>query len=283
MFAHPSKAKLVKTIHALLIAALLAVTGKAVARDNPYDLLSQVLMPFAQVLAEKAKGGNRALTLRAHLEQMTDMPPEFAGVTVDLALQAPNKLRLEAPVLGERLTICRRGQEIWVYPREKLKAVIAAAGKDKQLPPPDKSYELAPFRLPIPEKQLVFLPVLFQAKHAGMQTVGDKPCQVLDLQLMPELARALESEESQRWSARLWVDAEQKPARLVVQRPGWSITLRFEEVTFAPSLPKSTWRPNAKEAGDVMTIEPWRYDQLLRGMVGAGRKTEPKTSEATEP
>lgn len=259
-----------KTFRLLLIALFCTAPWGLHARENPYDVLSQVLMPFVQVLAEKGKSPDRAVTFTAQLEALTGMPPELAGATVDLALQYPDKLRIEAPVLGQRFTICRRGQELWVSPGSKLKALLEASGAEEKLPPPNKKYELAPLKLPIPEKQLVFLPVLFQARDAGTEVVGEQTCRVLDLQLMPELARSLTG-DGPTWTARVWVDPQNKPARLAVQRPGWGITLRFQDVKFAPSLPKSTWRPTEEEAGDAMKIEPSRYDQLLRGMVGAKR------------
>ncbi len=259
-----------KTFCALLLALLLPASPRLYARESPYDVLSRLLVPFVQVIAEKGKSTNRAMTLRAQIEQLTDLPPELVGVTVDLALQYPDKLRIHAPVLGERLTICRKGQEIWVHPGSKLQTLLAAESAEKKLPRAEKEYELAPFRLPIPEKQLVFLPLLFQARDGGTEMIGDQSCRVLDLRLMPELARSLKGKD-QDWTARVWVNAEDKPARLQVQRPGWSATIRFDQVTFAPSLPKATWRPNAEEAGDVLTVEPSRYDQLLRGIIGSKR------------
>ncbi len=48
---------------------------------------------------------------------------------------------------------------------------------------------LGPLVLPVPQKELVFLPVLFQVADKGTEKVIGEPCRVLDVQLMPQLAK----------------------------------------------------------------------------------------------
>jgi hypothetical protein len=252
----------------ILLPLLLALSAAAPLRAEPnrYDVLSRVLMPFVSVFAEKSKSPHRAFSLAARLEQMTGLPAELAGARVELSLEAPDKLRLRAPVLGETLTIRRRGQEIWASPGAKLQAMLDATESARRLPPPDPKAALAPFRLPIPEKQLVFLPALFQVRDAGEQSLDGDLCRVLDLELMPQLAKSL---DAGGWTARLWVRPDMTPARLLVLREGWRLAVRFDRVEFARSLPPETWQP--EEGEDALPVSATRYDQLLRAALGEKR------------
>ena len=153
-----------KVVRLILLAALLVLAPSARAEENRYDVLGRALMPFVNVFAKNTKNPNRALLLTGRLELMTGLPPALLGSRAELALQYPDMLRLRAPVLGEEVTICRHGQKVWVYPGEKVAALLEVARALKKLPKANPKAQLAPFALPIPEKQLALLPALFQVR-----------------------------------------------------------------------------------------------------------------------
>ncbi len=251
------------------VAALLPLLAApfAFAADNPYDLFGRAVAPFVQLLAAKNKSPNRSLTLSARIEEMTDLPPALAGARAELILQPPDKLRLRAPIFGEELTVCRRGEELWAFPGSKVSALLEAATAGKQLPPPDLKAKLPPLRLPFPEKQLIFLPALFQVRDGGAASIEGTPCRVVDLQLMPELARSL---GSAGWAARLWLRPDATPARLGLSRQGFGLAVRLDEVRFGPALPKETWQPTEGQADDIRRISPAEFGELLQA-IGGGK------------
>ncbi len=253
-----------KFLRPVLLVALLAAPAISHGEENRYDVLSRLLLPFVNVLAKTTSNPNRAMQLTASLEQMTGVPPGLVGSRAELSLEYPDKLRLHAPLLGEDVTIGRRGQEVWAYPASKIEPLLAATAKKKKLPKLDPKYQLQPFALPIPEKQLVFLPALFQIKEVGTEPLGGEPCRVLDLFLMPELAKSLKAKD---WAARVWARPNATPARLSVAKPGWNVVVRFERVEFSPALPEETWRPTSEQASDVLTLDPARYQQLLETLM----------------
>ena len=250
-----------KFLRLVLFLAVLAVTTSARAEEeNKYDLVSRVLMPFLNVFVETTTQPNRAFQLTGKLELLTDAPPALIGSRAELAVQYPDRMKLHAPVLGEDLTICRRGDEIWVYPGSKAEALMKAAAQTKKLPKADKKFKLAPFSLPIPEQNLQLLPVLLQVKDVGSEPLDGQPCRVMDLYLMPELGKALKIKD---WAARVWARPDGKPGRLALSRDKWNIVIRFENVQFAPKLPDSTWEPTPEQAGDILKLDPVKYQQLL--------------------
>jgi hypothetical protein len=248
----------------LLALALLLTAPAAPAAENKYDVLAKVLMPFANVLAQQTRHPNRAVQLTARLEAMTDLPPALIGARAELVLEHPDKFRLRGPVLGETLTIGRHGQTLWVSPGSKATALLAGASTTKKLPPLDAKARLEPFRLPVPERQLVFLPALFRVEDGGEESLDGEVCRVLGLQLAPEVERSL---KVPGLSARVWVRGGGPPARLVIEQPEWQLAVRFERVEFSKSLPAATWQPNVEESGDVLKLTPAQYHQLLGTLV----------------
>ncbi len=251
-----------KFLRVVLFATLLV--GTVHAAENRYDLFGRVLMPFVNVFAQHTSNPNRALQMTGKLEQMTGVPPALIGSTAELALEYPDKVRLRAPLLGEDVTICRRGQEVWAYPASKLQPLLEAAAAAKKLPKLDKKARLEPFELPIPEKQLVFLAALFQVKEIGTEPLAGEPCRVLDLFLMPELEKSL---KARGWGARVWARPDARLARLSVAKPEWNIVVRFERMEFSPTLPASMWEPTPEQASDVLALDAPRYQQLLETFV----------------
>jgi hypothetical protein len=159
------------------------------------------------------------------------------------------------------MTICRNGQSVWVWPRERAEALFAQATAAKKLPPPNKKFRLEPFRLPVPEKQLVFLPILFQVTDLGEETLDAQACRILGLRLMPELARSLDAAE---WSAHLWIRSGYVPMKIALFRGEWKAVIRIDDVHFASALPEKTWEPGEEQREDAWTISAAQYQQLLK-------------------
>jgi hypothetical protein len=246
----------------LLVCSFLPITR---AEESRYEVLSKTLTPFFAVFAKDRTGEERAFELKIRIEQATDLPVELRGASAEIALQAPDKLRLHGPLLGETFTIVRDDEKVWIAPGAKARALLDAAVAGRTLPKADKKFKLGEFRLPFPEKHLKLLTALFSAKDLGFDTVDGIECRVLDVSLMPELASSLEAEG---WVGRLWIRADYTPLRLTLARKGWHIVMRFDDVKFAKDLPESTWEPAPEDAGDVLELTPKEYSRFLRAIGG---------------
>ncbi|HEY2342299.1 MAG TPA: hypothetical protein VGH90_04675 [Chthoniobacteraceae bacterium] len=250
----------------LCVLSLALVLARPVsARDDAYTMMSRCITPFASIFTQNPKDGNRALQLSLRVEQMTGLPAELANAHADIAVEYPDKLLVRGPVQGEDLTICRNGQEVWMSPGSRAAELLKKMESEKRTPKADPNYTLSPFKLPIPEKDLAFLPVLIHVQDAGDDTVDGVACQVLDLQLNPALSRSL---DAQGWTARLWVRKDATPVRLLIARESaWSASIRFDTVEFHKALPPETWQPTPEQAADAGKIRPMRYNQFLRAIV----------------
>jgi hypothetical protein len=195
-----------------LLSVLLFLTVSAQAQDNRYDLLGRMLMPFVNVFAKNTSNPNRALSCTLKLEQVTDLPAALVGSQAEIAVEYPDKIRLRAPILGEDVTVCRHGDEVWAYPGSKVEAMLKAAAEQKKLPKLNPKFRLEPFSLPVPEKELVFLPALFQAKDVGSEALDGVTCRVIDVYLMPELAKAV---------GRACLDSARRQARADFRGQAW--------------------------------------------------------------
>ena len=251
----------------LLLSALVAFVAPLSAQQpaNPYDLLSRVLTPIATVFSPEATP--RALSLSLVLEGMTDLPPELAGARVEILVQPPYRVLLRTTYGNQIVTLCRVGDSLWITPNTPPFSALAnpPEGKKKKGRLPG----LAPIVLPFPPQQLVLLPILFQVREGA----PDQDLRTLDVKLMPELARSLGVEE---WSARISVGPGEKPARLRVLGPGWSVMARVERLDYAESLPATTWQaPEGALHLDSRQVTQWT-DYLGR-QVDAYR---PKAGEA---
>jgi hypothetical protein len=245
-----------------VFAALALAAQPAHARENPYDIFAKVIAPIVKLFAATEKTGG-ALAAEFSVENAADEK-------IAIALQCPDRLILRVSIPGEQIALCRNAQEIWAFPGGKMKARIGRG----HLPEADPDFQLAPFRLPVPEKQLVFLPALFQVGDAGDETVGGENCRVLDVSLMPDLARSLRAQE---WSARLWVGENYRPVKIEVRGPKQHLAVLVKKLDCAPALPDSTWQPAPDEASDILRITPPQFKQLLDALaLGLTTVKQPK-------
>jgi len=246
-----------KLLPSLLAVLLLTTAAHAQApRDNRYDTLGKIFAPIVQVLLTDAGGKNRAMTLDIEVVEVKGrLPKQFEKATLQAAVQYPDKVRLDAPVLGEQVTVCRNGNVVWAIPDEKVEFLLS---KFKVGPEPVRQMN-TPLALPITAQQAVFLPALFQVEEGGIGELNGEEVRVLQGGLMPELARATKSEDFQ---ARLWVGAGYVPKLVEIRRKDFTMKVAIRDLKFVESLPAETWQPPAGET-DVFKSGSGILEKLL--------------------
>ncbi len=231
-----------------LLGALIPImrASAAAPRDNPYDVLGRVFAPFWRVFltgGHETSSANRAMMMTLRMTAVTGrLSKEFEGATLHAWVQFPDKLKLEAPALGEMVTVCRDGNVVWATPGQKIEFLLSKFGKiglPEDLPIPG-----TPLPLPITEKQAVFLPALpalFTIKNpdfAEIIPLNGEDNRLITGGIMPELAKAIDAED---FLARLWVASSYMPRRVEITRRDFTCTVDITELKFTSGLPAETW------------------------------------------
>jgi len=243
----------------LSIALPAARAQQGPPRDNPYDVIGKVFSPFWSVLLADTKSPNKACTMRIEMVEVSGrLPKQMTGASLQAAVQFPDKVKLQAPVLGEEITVCRNGDRVWAYPGAKVEFLLK---RFKGKPPPTKKKN-TPIYLPITPQQAIFLPALFtvaRADVAEIQNLNGEECRVITGGLMPELARAAKAEG---FRAKMWVAAGYVPRRIEITQPDFVAVTEIKDLRFSPSLPASTWEPPANVT-DIYWTDSDRLDAVL--------------------
>lgn len=241
----------------LLLAA--SALAQEAPRENPYDVLGKMFRPFFSVFLVGGKDANKAMVLEMKMTEVTGrLPKEFAGATLRAAVQFPDKVKLEAPVLGEHVTVCRNGSEVWATPGQKVSFLL----EQFKLKPRPTNKASTPLFLPFTAQQAVFLIALFTMENPNVAEMDDyngESCRLLTARLMPELAKAAKAED---FKAVVWVAPGYVPRRVEISRGDFSAVIEITSLKFTPSLPASEWNPPAGDA-DVFRTQSEYLEQLL--------------------
>ena len=255
-------------IVSLLVPALYAQQGPP--RDNPYDVIGKVFSPFWSVLLADTKSPNKACTMTLEMVEVSGrLPKQMAGASLQAAVQFPDKVKLQAPVLGEEITVCRNGDKVWAYPGAKVEFLLK---RFKGKPPPTKKKN-TPIYLPITPQQAIFLPALFTVTRpdvAEIQSLNGEDCRVISAGLMPELARAAKAEG---FRAKMWVAPGYAPRRVEIAQPDFTAVTEIKDLRFSPSLPASTWQPPA-DVTDIYWTDSEKLDAVLFVVMNSLKMTE---------
>ena len=245
----------------LLLAAAVPLHAQQTSapRDNPYTVIGRIFQPLWGALLGDPKSPNRASTLTIEMADVSGrLPAQMKGATLRAAVQFPDKVKLEAPVMGEQITVCRNGDEVWATPGRKVEFLISQF-KIK----PKKNLKLTtPIFLPVTAQQAVFIPALFsisKAEVAEVESLNGEDCRVLTAGLMPELAHATKAED---FKTRIWVAAGYLPRRIEVTRQDFTAAVDIRDLSNVPSLPASTWQPPAGTT-DIYRTTPEFLEGLL--------------------
>ena len=128
-------------------------------------------MPIATVFIT---GSNtHGVVLDAHLLKASGLPPALQNQSIHFALMPPDQALVQAPIAGQVLTVCRNGDTLWAAPASRIQPLLdeleahAPGKKKKKHEDAVAAKVFGPLALPIPPKDLVFLPILFDVTDVG--------------------------------------------------------------------------------------------------------------------
>ena len=250
--------------------------------ENRYDVLSKMITPMAGVLLGGNQTTDRAMTIKATVGQVAGrLPQALQGASFTAKIQYPGRVRLDAPVLGETLTVCRNGDKVWAVPGSKIQFLLDQFQHKPRAHPQAKGG--APLQLPFTAQQAVLLPALFQLeKTADVAEIAGASCRVIAGGLMPEIGKAAKAED---FSAKLWVCSDYTPKRIDIRRSDFAMSFLIGELSYVPGFPASTWQP-PQGATDVYRCDAANLEELLYVVMNSLQATasdKPWLNEAPSP
>lgn len=231
--------------------------------NSPTDLFARALVRVAELFVPPATNGPQTFTATIKVNKAKGLPKGMAGHDLDLALQAPDRMRLGAELDRGSYTFCRDGQEVWVHVPAQHFGLIGSPDKPAFANAPDSrdSEALGPLKLPVPPEQLMLLPLLSDVEALPDAAVGGTPCRVLKVSVKPEAAQSM---KLPRGTLQLWLRASDSlPLKLAYQEDsgadvGLEVAATPEKLEF--------WVANA-DSENVAAHARWtRYDlaELLK-------------------
>ncbi len=199
----------------LSLCLALTLTARAQeAAPTPVALFSAAVKQLTALVEPAAGAPELCFTATLKLTKAHGAPDVLIGRELDLAFQAPDRLRLSADVNGTRASLGRDGQELWAYVPTKKFGVIGQPGLVKFATAPDKkdTSKLGPFKLPLPRDQMAILPLIFKVEARPDEKVGNVECHAIVARPEPQ---ALEAFKLQPFTLSLWLrKSDQLPARI---------------------------------------------------------------------
>jgi len=166
----------------------------------------------------------------------------LAGQTMDVAFQAPDRLRVSARVQGRELHAGRFGQELWIYAPATRFGVVGSSEVPRFGTRPDSVDRsvLPPFDLPVAREQFLVLPLLLQLELLPPESVGGTSCQVLRATPFPQATAVLKLPQGE---LRLWIrESDSLPVRIGFTDDSRRVLLELEPLKVGEPWPDAAWR-----------------------------------------
>ncbi len=245
--------------------------------NSPSQLFAQALARITRILAPPTNQAPRTFTTTVKLLRAEGLTKAAEGRELDLAFQAPDRLRLALKWDQQRYVAGREGQVVWGYVPEKKFGLIGSPDQPpfSTAPGTRDPKPLGPIKLPIPAEQLALLPFLTDVKALPNESVADTPCRVLTAAAKPEVAGAIKLPPG---TVQLWIrESDSLPLRLAYRDgKGTDVQLELVNPQFAEAWPADKWKLKQGPADKIETVARSHLTRFMNVAVGMlGEKIPP--------
>ena len=265
------------------------------ARRTPAEVLVSSLQKLAAIVEPAPGSDPHTFSLELEISKADGLPKELAGRSARVAYQAPDRLLLSTEVKGQKFSLGRDGQELWVYAGDKHFGVIGKPGQARFSTAPEKKDHtiMGAFKLPLPREQLALAPLLMTVESLGDETIANVPCVGLKLTPKPEAVEALKIHsgtvtlwvrETDDWPARIrYADSKGLDVEVLVRQPElaepwspsrWKIPAQSEdkiEITALGHLTRCVSVMLSSLGQKIPTLGPATGERVLVATEGKGR------------
>lgn len=250
--------------------------------NSPVQVFSAALTSLARLVEPAAGQPPRTFTTTLKIVKADGLPSELAGRELELAFQAPDHLRVSAQ--WDRLghTVCRDGQQVWIYVPDKKFGLLGSPDVAPFSTAPERkdTTPLGPLKLPIAPEQMMLLPFLVDLEGLPDEQVGGALCRVVKATPKPEASTALKLPSG---SLQLWLrQTDSLPLRLVFRdAKGAEIRLEFAEPQFSEPWPAEKWKLNPGPDDKIESVARSHLTRFLTVALGMLGEKVPVLGPAT--
>jgi hypothetical protein len=184
----------------------------------------------------------RTLSARLTVTKADGLPKGTLGRTVDVAFQAPDRLRVSGEIEGLRLVVGRDGPRLWVHAPDKKLCLVGSPDVPRFAAAPDTpdGTRLGPFAFPLAKSQVAAWFLLVKAEALPDETIDGVPCRGVALS---SLQKAPASPLRFDGRARLWVrETDRLPARIAfADGRGIDAQVDLAQVALGEAAPAERW------------------------------------------
>jgi len=265
---------------ALLLPRISA--GQPAETNSPTQVFAGGLARLVAIFQPPTNEPPRTFTTTLKILKADGLPGELAGHELEVAIQAPDHLRLSAEWKHQGYIAGRDGEELWVHVPGKKFGLIGSpnVARFSASPASRDTTPLGPLKLPVPAEQLMLLPLLTELEALPNETVGGTACRVLKATPKPEAARAL---KLPRGTFQFWIrESDSLPVRLAyAETNGMEVRIELVHPQFSDPAPATRWRLQPGEGDKIQSVARSHLTRFLNVAIGSLGDKVPTLGPAT--
>ncbi len=242
----------------VLVAALLLpriAAGQQAETNSPTQVFAGALARLVTLFHSPTNEPSRTFATTVRILKADGLPGEMAGHELELAIQAPDHLRISTKWKDQSYIVGRDGEDLWVHVPGKKFGLIGSPNVPRfsTSPASRDTTPLGPLKLPLPAEQLMLLPLVTDVEALSHETVGGAACHVLKITPKPEAASAL---KLPRGTFQFWLrESDFLPVRLAYQATnGVDVRVELAHPQFGNPAPAFGWKLQPGEGDKIESV-----------------------------
>lgn len=265
----------------LLLAACALLTAPLRAEPTANELFSRSIRKLAAVFDAKAA---ERITLRTTVEVLAGeaLPKELRNAKLDIAISAPDRLRIGTTIDQERIEAGRIGQELWVWAPGKRFGIRGVQNVARFAADPSSidNTSLAPLDLPLDPLLLEMLPRLFETEYGDRTKIDGEPCRVV---VATPLPRARELLSLPAMTLTLWLrDRDALPVKIAYRGDsGSQVEIGLKGLRIEKRASAKEWQIPASKDAKIERVALSHLANFFQSAIALLDSKPPKLGPAT--
>jgi len=251
---------------AFLLVSLAAPRAAEVAPDSNESirLFSEALAQLVRVVVPPTNEAPRTFTTTLKLTKGAGLSKQLLDRQLEIAIQAPDHLRLAAEWDGSAYVAGRDGEQLWIHVPAERFGLISSPGVPRFSSDPGSidSTPLGPFKLPVPPEQILVLPFLVDLQLLPNERVGATECRVIKATPTPE---AIQGFHLPKATLQVWIrEKGLMPLKIAYWDPPQAdVEIELGDSRFSAPWPEAKWKLRPSPGEHIQTVARSHLSRFL--------------------